>query len=60
MHDVMTATPSSLVSHMVESTREAGINIIKDLVNQIKAEGMILAECEFSTKVKYYKRKGML
>ena len=41
MHNGITAALSDLVSDMVKSSREARIDKIKNLVNQIMEEGFI-------------------
>ena len=52
------AGPSDVVSEIVKTAGEAGVDMIKDLVNQIIVEGSIPAEWEPSTIVNCYKEKA--
>ena len=51
------AGPLSLVSKMLKTAGDSGVNMIRDLVNQITL-GVIHAEWQFTTIVNYYKGKG--
>ena len=57
MNNEPTTAPLSLL-YDIATAIQAGINMIKILVNQIIAEGIITVECELSTKVKCYKDLG--
>ena len=46
--------PSAAVSEMVNTGGETGVDVVKDLVNQIAVEGVIPTEYELSTIVNCY------
>ena len=52
------AGPSGVVSKVIKAAGKAAVNIIANLVNQIKIEGVIAAEWELRTIVNFYRGKG--
>ena len=53
MKNDQAARPIGLVSEMVKSAGETGIDVMGDLVNQIIVERVIPEEWELSTTVNY-------
>ena len=43
------AKPSRLVPNSVEQVGEAAFNLVNSLINHFLVEGMVSAECTFST-----------
>ena len=52
------AGPSGVVSEVMKAAEKAAVDIIPDLVNQIKIKGVILAEWELRTIVSFFRGKG--